>query len=89
MSGLVQSPSDKGDVVGGTAAAAGLGDDDGQLWSVSYLPESTAVHDLSDHHQGGIAGVIVDVFQTHVDGGSVGIRQNLQLVAEGADRPAR
>ena len=42
MSGLLQGPADEADVVGGTAAASGLGDDDCRAYSVSYLPESRA-----------------------------------------------
>ena len=61
LSSLGQSPADEGDVVGGTAAAAGLGDDNGQLICVVFTGKDSS-HNLPYHHQRGVAGVVVDIF---------------------------
>ena len=84
--GLVQRPADKAHVVGGTAAAARLGHDDGQ--PVGVIPSRQhGLHDLSHHRDGGEAGVVVDVFQAGVDGGAVVVVQHLDFKAVlGKDR---
>ena len=79
---LFQSPADKSDIVGGTAAAAGLGHEDGGLVQVVFSGQQ-GVHDLTDDDQGGVAGIVVDVFQTGVDGGPVVVLKHLHMVPEG------
>ena len=42
-----------------------------------------SLHDLSDYHQGRVAGIVVYIFQTHIHGILVVIRQHFQLVTGG------
>ena len=67
---LHEGAADEGDVVARAAAAAGLRHDDGEPIRV-VLPGENGVHDLSDDGNGGIAGVVVDVLEPHVDGAAV------------------
>ena len=78
--GFFQRSADKGDVVGSTAAASRLGHDDGHVIQV-VLSGKQRLHDLSYHHQGGIAGVVVHVLQTHVNGFLIVIGQHFQMIA--------
>ena len=50
------------DIVAGPAAAAGLGDEQGHLVGV-IAPVLNGIHKLADDQQGGVAGVVVDIFQ--------------------------
>ncbi len=43
------------------------------------------LHDLADHQEGRIAGVIVDIFETHIDTASVVIVQYDQIVAASSE----
>ena len=43
------------------------------------------LHDLSDNHRGRVAGIVVDILQTHIYSLFTVIFQNLDLVAKGAD----
>ena len=72
------------DVVGSPAAAAGLADDDRDLVGV-VLPGQDGFHDLAHYHQGGIAGVVVYIFQSHVHCLLVVIWQHLHVVAGGVE----
>ena len=64
-SGLFQRLAEQVDVVGGTAAAAGLGDEQRYLvWVIA--PVLDGVQELADDQQGGVAGVVVDVLQPFV-----------------------
>ena len=56
------------DVVGGPAAAAGLGDEQGDFMGVIAAVLNGVDH-LPDDQQGGVAGVVVDVFQAAVHDG--------------------
>ena len=60
-SGLFQGAADKTDVVGGTAASAGLAHKNGRFVQIVFSRQQR-VHDLTDYDQRGIAGVVVDVF---------------------------
>ena len=59
---LFQRLAQQVDVVGGPAAAAGLGDEQGHLVGV-IAAVLDGVDQLSDDQQGGVAGVVVDIFQ--------------------------
>ena len=62
---LGQGLAQQVDVVGGPAAAAGLGDEQGHLVGV-VAPVLDGVHELADDQQGGVAGVVMDIFQALV-----------------------
>ena len=53
-----QGSADKADIVGGTAAAAGLAHEHGRLVEVIFSGQQS-LHDLSHDDQGRIAGIIV------------------------------
>ena len=38
-------------------------------------------HDLADYHQRGVAGIVIHIFQTHINSGLVGIRKYFQLIS--------
>ena len=59
---LGQGLAQQVDVVAGPAAAAGLGDEQGHLMGV-IAPVLNGIHKLADDQQGGVAGVVVDIFQ--------------------------
>ena len=71
------------DVVGGTAAAAGLGDEQGRVIQV-ILAAVQGIQKLADDQQGRIAGVVVDVFQAQLCHGAAAVAQDLALVAVAA-----
>ena len=80
VAALAQGLADECDVVGGTAAAAGLADNHGRLGQVV----STALdglHDLARHQDRRIADVVVHVAQTGLDGIVISRGQQLQVVA--------
>ena len=80
VSGLFQCAADEANVVGRTAAAAGLADDHGQVVGV-VLSGKDGVHDLSDDDEGRIAGVVVYIFEAHVHSLTVVVWQHFDLVA--------
>ena len=61
ISGFLQRTADKADIIGCTASAACLADDDSEMVCV-ILTGQDGVHDLSDHDKGRIAGVVVHIF---------------------------
>ena len=81
---LLQRTADEADVVGGTAAAAGLGHDDRCMVEVK-MPGLQGIHDLSHHNDGGVAGIVVYIFETRVDGRAVCVLQHYDVVAVGPD----
>ena len=84
MAALAQGLADERDVVGGTAAAAGLADNHGRLGQV--VPTALdGLHNLARHQNRRIADVIVHVAQTRLDGVMVGRGQQLQVVAGTAE----
>ncbi|GFI50999.1 hypothetical protein IMSAGC020_02209 [Lachnospiraceae bacterium] len=80
VSCFLKRSSDESDIVGSTASAAGLADDHGDLAGI-IPPGQDGVHDLSHHHQRRIAGVVVDIFKSHVHGLLVVVRQDLDVVS--------
>ena len=85
---LFQGLAQQVDVVGGPAAAAGLGDHEGHLVQV-VLAALHRVDQLADHQQGGVAGVVVDVFQPLVHDAPVVGGEHLHLVALGLQDPGQ
>ncbi len=84
MAALAQGLADKRDVVGGTAATAGLADDHGCLGQV--VPTALdGLHDLTRHQDRRIADVVVHIAQTGLDGIVVSRGQQLQVVAGTAE----
>ncbi len=84
MAALAQGLADECDVVGGTAAAAGLADNHGRLGQV--VPTALdGLHNLARHQDRRIANVIVHVAQASLDGIVVGRGQQLQVVAGTAE----
>ena len=81
---LVQGPADKGHIVAGPAAAAGLGHDESQLIGVVPAGEN-GLHQLPHRQDGGIAGVVIDVLQAHIHRLAGGIVQDLHMVAVTAE----
>ena len=80
MAALTQSLADECDVVGGTAAAAGLADNHGRLGQV--VPTALdGLHNLARHQDRRVANVIVHVAQAGLDGIVVSRGQQLQVVA--------
>ena len=68
------------DVIGRTAAAAGLGDEQGGVFQI-ILAAVQGVQKLADDQQRRIAGVVVDVFQTQLSHGAAAVAEDLALVA--------
>ena len=84
MAALAQGLADERDVVGGTAAAAGLADDHGGLGQV--VPTALdGLHNLARHQNRRVANVIVHIAQASLDGIVVGRGQQLQVVAGTAE----
>ena len=67
-------------VVGGAAAAAGLGDEQGGVVQI-ILAAVQRIQKLTDDQQGRIAGVVVDVFQAQLCHGTAAVAQDRTLVA--------
>ena len=80
MSRVLERLADEGDVVGGSAAATGLGDQDCRSAEV-VLAREDGLHDLSRDQDGRVADVVVDVAKTHVNGALVNRRQQHNVVA--------
>ena len=74
--------SDEADVVGCTASAAGLSHDDCGFVQVIF-PGEQGIHDLSDYHKGRVAGIIVYIFKTYINGTSVVVGQYFKVVTAG------
>ena len=84
VAALAQGLADECDVVGGTAAAAGLADNHGRLGQV--VPAALdGLHNLAGHQNGRIANVIVHIAQAGLDGVVIGRGQQLQVVAGTAE----
>ena len=77
---IVQRLAQHPDIVRGAAAAAGLELDERDLMYV-VVPALERVELLADGADGGVAHVVVDIFQPHVDDLPALIVQNVQLVA--------
>ena len=84
VTALAQGFANERDVVGSTAAAAGLTDDHGRLGQV--VPTALdGLHDLARHQDRRIADVIVHIAQAGLDGVVIGRGQQLQVVAGTAE----
>ena len=77
---LFQRLAQQVDVVGRPAAAPGLGDEQGHLVGV-VAPVLDGVDELADDQQGGVTGVVVDVFQALVHDAPVVGGEHIHLVA--------
>ena len=63
------------DIVGSTAAAAGLRQNQSDLVRV-VLSALDGIHQLANDQQSGITGIVVDVFQSLIDNtGAFGVQQ--------------
>ena len=82
---LCQGAADKADVIGRTAAAAGLGHQNSCPVKIVFAGIKS-FHDLAHDEEGRIAGVIVDIFEAEVDSPAVIVGQDDQVVAAGIDR---
>ena len=81
VAGLAQALAQHGGVVGGPADAAGLGDGhDAGVGVVAAVGEGA--DELADDHDGGEAGVVVDVAQPHLEVIAGGGLKQLDLVAQ-------
>ena len=81
VAGLAQALAQHGGVVGGPADAAGLGDGhDAGVGVVAAVGEGA--DELADDHDGGEAGVVVDVAQAHLEVVTGGGLQELDLVSQ-------
>jgi len=78
--GFFQSTTNKSNIVGGTASATGLTDDNGCLVQVIFSWKQ-GIHDLSDYDQRRITGIIIYIFQSHVDCLFVVIRKYFNLIS--------
>ena len=74
-----QRLANKRDVVGSTAAAAGLRDDDGQLIGV-VTSAHHGFHNLTRHQNGRIADVVVHIFQAGIHRTVVDTGQQLEVI---------
>ena len=81
---FLQCPPDKADVVGSPASAACLAHEHSGALQVVFARQK-GLHHLADDDEGWVAGIVVHILESHVNGGSVVILQNLDLVAKGAD----
>ena len=77
---LDQRLAEQVDVVGGTAAAARLGDEQGRVLEV-VLAAVQRVEELADDQQCRIAGVVVDIFQAQLRHSAAAVAKDLALVA--------
>ena len=77
---LFQGAPDKADIVGGAASAAGLRHNDRCPVEVIFSALQR-VHDLADDKKGRVAGVVVYIFQSHVHGLVIVVRQDHDVVA--------
>ena len=82
--GLFQGPADKTHIVGGAAAASGLGHDNRCFVKVVSAGEQ-CFHDLPHHQKGGVAGVIVDILQPHVHGVTVIVVKDDEMITAGIE----
>ena len=83
MSRLFQCPADKAYVIGSPASAPGLGDQDSGFCKIVFSGQD-CLHDLSDHDQRRIAGVIIYIFKSQVYGILSGSGQYNNLQPAGA-----
>ena len=82
---FLQGTADEADIVRRTASATGLAHDNGGLVQVIFAGQQS-FHDLSDYQQRGIAGIVVNIFQTYIHRVLVVIVQYDEIVTAGIER---
>ena len=80
--GLLECTADKCDIVGRTASTTCLRHDDSRFVQV-ILAGKKRIHNLSDYHQRRIAGIIIYIFQSHIDCMLIIIRKDFQMISTG------
>ena len=85
VTGFFQCTPDKTDIVGRTAAASGLRDNDRGFIHIVFSGRYS-IHDLSDHHKGRVAGIVVDIFQSDVYRRTIVVVQYNEVVTAGSKR---
>ena len=80
VTGLDQRLAQQMDVVGGTAAAAGLGDQQGSVLQI-ILAAVQRIQKLADDQQRRVAGIVVDILQPQLCHGTAAVAQQLTLIA--------
>ncbi len=80
QTGLFQRLAQQMNVVGGAAAAARLRNDEGRFVHVVFSGMQR-VDKLADHQQGGVAGVVVDVFQALLHHVRSAVVEQLEMIA--------
>ena len=81
---MLEGTTDEANVVRRTAAATRLGHDDRSVIEV-VLSRVQRIHDLTDHDDGRVAGIVVHVLETRIDRCPVCVVQNFDLITAGAD----
>ena len=82
--GLLEGATDEADVVGGTTAAAGLGNHNRYFIQVVFARKQ-CMHNLSHNHERRVAGIIINVLETYVYRGSSVVVQNNDVVSVGTE----
>ena len=85
MSAFFKARRMEADIVRCTASATGLAHDDGCLVQVIFTGQQS-FHDLTYYQQGRIAGIIVNIFQTHIHRVLVIVVQYHEIVTAGIER---
>ena len=80
IAGLFQCTADETDIVGCTAAAAGLADDHGKLVRIVFAGQD-GVHNLSYYDERRIAGIVIYIFETGIYGVFIIVLQYFDLIA--------
>ena len=76
---LYQCFAQQMDVVRGTAAAAGLGDQQGGMFQVIFAAVQR-IQKLANDQQRRVAGVVVDIFQAQLRHGTAAVAQHLTVI---------
>ena len=84
IASIDQCLADQAEIVRGSAHAAGLCDGERSMFRI-ILAVQNRVHELTDDHDGRVAGVVVDVFQTGFHVFAAGVFENIELVTAGTD----
>ena len=77
--------TDKRDVVGSTASAAGLCDDDRDFVQV-IIAGKQRIHDLADDDQRRIACIVIHILQSDIDRILIVVGQHFQMIPSGVER---
>ena len=85
ITSIDQRLANQTEIVCGSAHAAGLGDGERGVFRIVFAVQNR-VHELTDNHDGRVAGVVVYIFETGFHVFTAGVFENVELVAAGADR---